>query len=98
MNQITQKFEIYTANEKTVLAFCSTDLEHIFESVVGKEFGVLSGKEPQSPEFAHDIVRKHSLIIKTDIIEYNIVGDRKAPLLRCFLFVSKLKAGDIKTN
>ena len=31
----------------------------------------------------------------TDLSEYNIVDDTKDPLLRCFLFVSKLKAGDI---
>ena len=37
-------------------------------------------------------------MIYTDLIEYNIVGDTKAPLLRCFLFVSKLKSGDIITT
>ena len=37
-------------------------------------------------------------MIYTDLIEYNIVGDTKAPLLRCFLFNSMLKAGDIITN
>ena len=30
-----------------------------------------------------------------DLVEYNIVSDTKAPLLRCFPFISKLKAGDI---
>ena len=34
----------------------------------------------------------------TDLIEYNIVGDTKAPLLRCFSFISKLKSGDIITT
>ena len=37
-------------------------------------------------------------MIYTELVEYNIVGDTQAPLLRCFLFVSKLKAGDIITN
>ena len=37
-------------------------------------------------------------MIYTDLIEYNIVGDTKAPLLRCFPFFSKLKSGDIKTT
>ena len=36
-------------------------------------------------------------MIYTDLIEYNIVGDTKAPLLRCFPFISKLKSGDIIT-
>ena len=34
----------------------------------------------------------------TDLIEYNIVGDTKASLLRCFPFISKLKSGDILTT
>ena len=95
----TQKVEIYLANEASGLAFFSTDQGHIFRSNVGKEFGVmLRGKGPQKPEFAYDIVRIHSLMIYTDLIEYNIVGDTKAPLLRCFPFISKLKSGDIITT
>ena len=56
---------------------------------------MLKGKGPHKPEFAYDIVRIHSLMIYTDLIEYNILGDTKAPLLRCFRFISKLKSGDI---
>ena len=37
-------------------------------------------------------------MIYTDLIEHNIVGDTKTPLLHCFPFISKLKAGDIKTT
>ena len=75
------------------------DLGHIFGSNVGNEFGVmLRGKGPHKPEFAYDIVRIHSLMIYTDLIEYNIVGDTKAPLLRFFPFISKLKSGDIITT
>ena len=95
----TQKVEIYLANEASGLAFFSTDLGHIFGSNVGTEFAVmLRGKRPHKPEFAYDIVRIHSLMMYTDLIEYNIVGDTKAPLLRCFLFISKLKSGDIITT
>ena len=85
----TQKVEIYLANEGTGLAFFSRDLEHIFGSSVGNEFGVmLRGKGPHKPEFAYDIVRIHSLMIYTDLIENNIVGNTKASLLRCFHSVS----------
>ena len=95
----TQKVEIYLANEGSRLAFFSTDLGHIFGSNVGNEFGVmLGGKGPHKPEFAYDIVRIHSLMIYNDLIEYNIVGDTKAPLLRCFPFISKLKSGEIITT
>ena len=95
----TQKVEIYLANEGSGLAFFSTDLGHIFGSNVGNEFGVmLRRKGPHKPEFAYDIVLIHSLMTYTDLIEYNIVGDTKAPLLRCFPFISKLKSGDIITT
>ena len=95
----TQKVEIYLANEASGLAFFSTDLRHIFGINVGNEFGVmLKGKGPHKPEFAHDLVRIHSLMIYTDLIEYNIVGDTQAPLLRCFPSISKLKSGDIITT
>ena len=95
----TQKVEIYLANEESGLAFFSTDLGQIFGSNVGSEFGVmLRGKGPHKPEFAYDIVRIHSLMIYTDLIVYNIVGDTKAPLLRCFPFVSELKSGDMITT
>ena len=95
----TQKVVIMLANDSSGLAFCGTDLGHIFGNNVGNEFGVLMiGKRPHEPEFAYDIVRIHSLMIYSDIVEYNIVGDTKAPLLRCFPFISKLKGGDIITT
>ena len=87
----TQKIEISFANEGSGLAFFSTDLGHIFGSNVAKDFGVmLRGKGPHKPEIAYDIVRIHSPMINTDLIEYNIVGDTKVPLLRCFPFISEL--------
>ena len=95
----TQEVEIYLAKEGSGLAFCSTDLGHIFGSNVGNAFGVLlRGKGPHKPDFAYDIVRIHSLMIYTDLIEYKIVVDTKVPLLRCFPFISKLKSGDIITT
>ena len=91
----TQKVEIDLANEGPGLAFFSTDLEQFFGSSVGDDFGVmLRRKGPHKPELFFDIVRIHSLMIHEELIEYNIVGDTKASLLRCFPFVSKLKAGD----
>ena len=87
------------ASDTSGLAFCSTDLGHIFGNNVGNEFGVLMiGEGPHEPEFAYDLVRIHSLMIYSDLVEYNIVGDTTAPLLRCFLFISKLKGGNIITT
>ena len=66
----TQKVVIMLANDIFGLAFCSTDLGHIFGNNVGNEFGVLMiGKGPHEPEFAYDIVRIHSLMIYSDIVE-----------------------------
>ena len=95
----TQEIVIMLANDTSGLAFCSTDLGHIFGNNVGNQFGVLMKKKcPHEPQFAYDIVRIHSLLIYSDLVEYNTVGDTKAPLLRCFPFISKLKGGDIITS
>ena len=95
----TQKVVILLANDTSGLALCSTDLGHIFGNNAGNEFGVLMiRKGPHETEFAYDIVRIHSLTIYSDLVEYSIVGDTKALLLRCFPFISKLKGGDIITT
>ena len=94
----TQKVVIMLANDNSGLAFCSTDLRHIFGDNVRNELGVLMiRKGPHETEFAYDIVRIHSLMIYSDIVEYNIVRDTKAPLLRCSPFISKLKGGEFIT-
>ena len=83
------------ANEESVLASYSTDLGHIFGGDVRNDLVTLMcGKGLQEPTFAYGFVCNHSLMNYTGIVEYNIVGDTKAPLLRCFSFKSKLKSGD----
>ena len=95
----TQKVVIILANDTSGLAFCSTDLGHIFGNNVGNQFWVLmKRKGPHEPQFAYDIVRINSLMIYSDLVEYSIVGDTKLPLLRCFPVISKLKRGDIITT
>ena len=95
----SQKVVIILSNDTSGLAFCSTDLGHIFGNNLGNQIGVLmKGKGPHEPKFAYDIVRIHSLMIYSDIVEYSIVGDTKAPLLRRFPFISKLKGGHIITT
>ena len=92
----TQKVEIHLAYERSGLASFSSDLGYIFGSNVGNDFRVLlKRKRPHKPVFAYDIVRIHFFNIYTAWIEYKIDADTKAPLLRYFLFISKLKSGDI---
>ena len=99
VSSVTQKVKVYLANEESSLAIFITDLGHIFGGDVRNDSRIpMNGKGPQEPTFAYDIVRIHSLMIYSDIVEYNIVGDTKAPLLRCFPFISKLKSGDIITT
>ena len=99
VSRVTQKVKMYMANEESSLAIFSSDLGHIIRGDVRNDSVILMrGKKPHEPSFADDIVRIHSLMIYTDIVEYNIVGDTNAPLLRCFPFISKLKSGDIITT
>ena len=56
------------------------------------------GKGRHGTEFAYDIVRNYSLTIYSNLVEYNVLGDTKTPLLRCFPFILKLKGADIKTT
>ena len=95
----TQQIEFYLPNERSGPAFFSTDLGQMLGSSVDNEFVViLRGKRPHKPDFAYDIVRIHSLMVYMDLIEYSIVGGTKAPMLRFFNFLLKLKAGDIKAT
>ena len=81
----TQKVVIMLVNDTSGLAFCSTDLGHNFDNNLGNEFGVLMiGKGPHEPEFAYDIVRIHSLINYSNLVEYNIVVYTKAQKLSCY--------------
>ena len=99
VSRVTQKVKMHLANEESSLAIFSTDLGPIFGGDVRNDLGILMcGKASYEPTFAYDIVRIHSLIIYTDNVEYNINGDTKAPLLRCFPFISKLNSGDIITT
>ena len=99
VSRVTQKVKVYLAKEESRLAIFSTDLRHIFGGDVRNGLGIfMSGERSASTNICYDIVPIHSLMIFTDIVEYNIVGDTKAPLLRCFPFTSKLKSGDIITT
>ena len=66
----TQKVKIHFANERSGLAFFGTDLAHIFGSNDDNGFGVmLRGKGTHKPETAYSLVRIHSLMIYTVIME-----------------------------
>ena len=94
-----QRNEIHLVTEGSFLAIFSKDLGKSFRSNVCNDFGtVLWEKRPHEPIFAYDIVCIHSHKAHTDFFEYNNDGDTAAPLLRCFLFVAKLKIRDFITT
>ena len=97
VNRITQRISLSFPNENLLIVIFSTNLCHVFgceEAVYG--MGVfMSGAGPHIPKFPYDIVRIHTLMIYSDIVEYNIVGDTKATLFRFFSFIFKFKNGDI---
>ena len=75
----------------------SGNLGHIFGDIVRNDVAVmLRVKRPPKTEYTYDIVRTHSLMIFTDLIEQKIVGVTKSSLLRCFPFISKLKTFSTK--
>ena len=94
-----KKLKLSLISDDSSLVIFSTDLGNDFGGAVGDDKGILMvGEGPHEPKFLYDIVRPHSLMIYNDIVEYNIVGDTKAPLLRCFPFISKLKSGNVITT
>ena len=97
VNRITQRTSLSLPNENSLLVIFSTDLCHVFggeEAVYG--MGVfMSGAGPHFPKFPYGIVRIHTLMIYSDIVEYNNVGETKAALLRCIPFISRIKNRDI---
>ena len=78
-----------------VFRFLGSDSGQISVRNVGNECGlILRRKVPYKAKFTFDFVRIPSLMIYTDLIEYKIVAQTKAPELRQLSFFNKLKAGD----
>ena len=71
----------------------SADLCHIFNcDLEQNQTGVImKGKGPHYSQYSCDIIRIDSLMIYIDILEYNVVGDTKTPLLYCIPFISVVK-------
>ena len=98
VSRVTRKVKEYLANEESSLPIFTTDSGHVFGGDVRNDLGILMcGKGLHEPTFAYDIVRIRLLMIYTDIVEYNICGDTKEFLLRCFPLIANLKSGDIIT-
>ena len=97
VNKITRQISLRLPNQNCLLVLFSADFCHIFGSEEAVfDMGVfMGGTGPHCPKFLYDIVQIHILMIYSDIVESNIVGDTKAALLRCIPFISKIKNEDI---
>ena len=97
VDKITQKVAVHLPENPSVFIIRSSDLNYIFScDLEQNQTGVImKGKGPHNPQYSYDIITIHSLMIYSVIVEYNIVGDTKTPLLRCIPFISKVKSGDI---
>ena len=86
VDEITQKFAVHLPENQLVFIIQSADLSHIFVcDLEQNQTGIImKGKSPHYPQYSYDIIRIHSLMIYSDIIEYNIVGDTKLPY--CVVF------------
>ena len=95
VDSITRHCEIELASDKSQLVFASQDLC----SILGFSQSVwFSSKGPHRSEFPIDILRFHSVMVYTDIVEFSIIGDTKAPILRCFPFNNKIQRDSISVT
>ena len=95
VDSITRHCEIELASDKSQLVFASQDLC----SILGFSQSVwFSSKGPHGSEFPIDILRFHSVMVYTDIVEFSIIGDTKAPILRCFPFINKIQRDSISVT
>ena len=100
VNKITHRISLSLRNENYLLVIFSADLCHVFgcEEAVNAMGVFMSGVGPHFPKLPYDVVRIHTSMIYSDIVEYNIVGDTEAAPLRCILFISNIKNGDITST
>ena len=81
------KVKITLPHRDAVLSFPRNDLASILGFHQNK---ILQGPEVHESQFPTDILRIHTVMVYTDIVEYSIVGDTKAPLLRSFPFTQRV--------
>ena len=82
----TQKIEIDSAKEGSVLAFFFTDMGHFLGIDVVKKFGVMLWIEGrQKPVFAYDIVRMHFLKTYTNLLCTKFLATQRFPCFAVFV-------------
>ena len=95
VNTFNRVVEIQLPDKDSQFVVGSRDLS----SILGFSTNIwFKGVGPHKSLFPVDILRIHSLMVYTDIVEYSIIGDTKAPVLRCFPFAHKLERETINVT
>ena len=96
VHKVTHKVAVHLPETQSVFIIQSSDLSHIFGCDLEQNLTavIMKRKSPHYPQYSYDIIKKHSLKIYFDFIEYNIVGDTKTHVLHCIPFISRVKSGD----
>ena len=86
VDKITQKVAVHLPESQSVFIIQSADLSHIFGcDLEQNQTGVImKGKGPHYPQYSYDIIRIPSLMIYSDIIDYNKLVIQKLPY--CVVF------------
>ena len=95
INQVSRKVDISLPSKDSHLVISSPDLS----TILGFPSNVwLKGIGPHQSLYPIDILRIHSVMVYTDIVEYSVIGDTKAPVLRCFPFEQRLSRDRISVT
>ena len=86
VNQVSRKIDFELPHKDSLLVLGSPDLS----AILGFPVNYCLDNTVTKSVFPTDILRFHSIMVYTDIIEYSVIGDTKAPILRGFPFEQRL--------
>ena len=91
IDPVSQQLKLATIKDFH-LGLISDDLQHIFGFIPSK-FDVLIDQVPRVSPLAFDLQRIHSILLYTDFINSNILGDSKVPNLKTFAIEKTEESG-----
>ena len=99
IDEITHSVSIKMVNKGTQLSLLSSDLRSIlgFSLDTGMHGIVHKNNDDDGwikAEYSMDIRRLHNMMVYSEIIEHQVIGDVLAPLLRSIPLVSKMKGAE----
>ena len=92
VNDLNGKLLFFWESKDSRLNLASPDVAHI----MGYSNPCVIPPSQKESNLPVDIQRIHTIMIYTDIIEHGIIGNAKAPILRCFPFMPRIRNGDLE--